>query len=90
MPDLREKQRFPVTLAPIPQPTRSQSLKKDLPVQQRVAIVFGTRPEAIKMFPVIHALRRQPDVDVRVCVTAQHREMPVSYTHLDVYKRQVP
>lgn len=27
------------------------------------------------MFPVIHALRRQPDVDVRVCVTAQHREM---------------
>jgi len=37
--------------------------------------VFGTRPEAIKMFPVVHALRRQPGVETRVCVTAQHREM---------------
>ncbi|WP_287941449.1 UDP-N-acetylglucosamine 2-epimerase (non-hydrolyzing) [Sphingopyxis sp.] len=41
----------------------------------RVMTVFGTRPEAIKMFPVVHALRRQHSVDVRVCVTAQHREM---------------
>jgi len=37
--------------------------------------VFGTRPEAIKMFPVVHALRETPGVNVRVCVTAQHREM---------------
>lgn len=37
--------------------------------------VFGTRPEAIKMFPVVHALRAQGGIDVRVCVTAQHREM---------------
>ena len=41
----------------------------------RVMTVFGTRPEAIKMFPVVHALRRQPGVEGRVCVTAQHREM---------------
>lgn len=41
----------------------------------KVMTVFGTRPEAIKMFPVVHALQRQPGLDVRVCVTAQHREM---------------
>jgi UDP-N-acetylglucosamine 2-epimerase (non-hydrolysing) len=41
----------------------------------KVMTVFGTRPEAIKMFPVVHALRTQPGLDVRVCVTAQHREM---------------
>lgn len=41
----------------------------------RIFIVFGTRPEAIKMFPVVHALRAQTAVDTRVCVTAQHREM---------------
>ncbi|WP_077145372.1 non-hydrolyzing UDP-N-acetylglucosamine 2-epimerase [Sphingopyxis sp. KK2] len=41
----------------------------------KVMTVFGTRPEAIKMFPVVQALRRQPGLDVRVCVTAQHREM---------------
>jgi UDP-N-acetylglucosamine 2-epimerase (non-hydrolysing) len=37
-------------------------------------VVFGTRPEAIKLFPLVHALRRTT-ADVRVCVTAQHREM---------------
>ncbi|MBN8844756.1 MAG: UDP-N-acetylglucosamine 2-epimerase (non-hydrolyzing) [Sphingomonadales bacterium] len=37
--------------------------------------VFGTRPEAIKMFPVVHALSAQKGIDARVCVTAQHREM---------------
>lgn len=41
----------------------------------RIAVVFGTRPEAIKMMPVVHALRARPGLDVRVCVTAQHREM---------------
>lgn len=41
----------------------------------KVMTVFGTRPEAIKMFPVVHALKRRPGLDVRVCVTAQHREM---------------
>jgi UDP-N-acetylglucosamine 2-epimerase (non-hydrolysing) len=41
----------------------------------KVMTAFGTRPEAIKMFPVVHALRQMPSLDVRVCVTAQHREM---------------
>ena len=40
-----------------------------------VLVVFGTRPEAIKMFPVVHALARDGAVDVRVAVTAQHRGM---------------
>jgi UDP-N-acetylglucosamine 2-epimerase (non-hydrolysing) len=41
----------------------------------RIAAVFGTRPEAIKMFPVVHALRAQTGIEARVIVTAQHREM---------------
>ena len=42
----------------------------------RVIVIFGTRPEAVKMAPVIKALREHPDhIDVLVCVTAQHREM---------------
>ena len=42
----------------------------------KVLFVFGTRPEAIKMAPVIEATARQPDsFDTRICVTAQHREM---------------
>ena len=40
----------------------------------KVLAVFGTRPEAIKLFPVIDALRAD-GIDCRVCVTAQHREM---------------
>ena len=39
----------------------------------KVAVVFGTRPEAIKLFPVIHALRACEQVETRVIVTAQHR-----------------
>ncbi len=42
---------------------------------QKVLITFGTRPEAIKMVPVIRALRSLAGFDVKVCVTAQHREM---------------
>ena len=41
----------------------------------KIMTVFGTRPEAIKMFPVVHALRAQSGIEARVCVTAQHREM---------------
>jgi len=43
--------------------------------RHRVMIVFGTRPEAIKMAPVIKAMRANPSFDLRVCVTAQHRQM---------------
>lgn len=42
---------------------------------QRVLIVFGTRPEAIKMAPVVKAFRSHPGVEVAVCVTGQHRQM---------------
>ena len=38
-------------------------------------LVFGTRPEAIKMAPVVSALRAQPGLEVQVAVTAQHRHM---------------
>lgn len=41
-----------------------------------ILAVYGTRPEAIKMAPVIEALKRRPDAfSVRVCTTGQHREM---------------
>ena len=41
----------------------------------RVLTVFGTRPEAIKMAPVVKALAAAPEIEVRVCVTGQHRQM---------------
>lgn len=43
--------------------------------RKKILIVFGTRPEAIKMAPVVNALRARPELDARVCVTAQHRHM---------------
>ena len=42
---------------------------------KKILIVFGTRPEAIKMAPLIHALDVDKRFEPRVCVTAQHREM---------------
>ena len=41
----------------------------------RVLTVFGTRPEAIKMAPLVRALADDPRFDARLCVTAQHRDM---------------
>ena len=41
----------------------------------KVLTVFGTRPEAIKMAPLVHALAGDADFEAKVCVTAQHREM---------------
>lgn len=38
-------------------------------------VVFGTRPEAIKMAPLVHALRRLPQLETSLVVTAQHRQM---------------
>lgn len=41
-----------------------------------ILLVFGTRPEAIKMAPVVHELKKRPQsFNVKVCVTGQHREM---------------
>jgi len=41
----------------------------------KILVVFGTRPEAIKMAPLVKLLEKDKDVDCRVAVTAQHREM---------------
>jgi len=44
-------------------------------VPASILIVFGTRPEAIKLFPVVAALRADPRFAVQVCVSGQHRDM---------------
>lgn len=41
----------------------------------KVLSVFGTRPEAIKMAPLVHKLTKADGIEAKVCVTAQHREM---------------
>lgn len=62
----------------------------------KVMAIFGTRPEAIKMAPVVRELLKHPEIETKVCLTAQHREMldqvvdlfqlPVDYD-LDIMKR---
>ena len=42
---------------------------------KKILTLFGTRPEAIKMAPLVHALEADDRFDAKVCVTAQHREM---------------
>lgn len=43
---------------------------------KRILLVFGTRPEAIKMAPLVKALQKEPEhFETKVCVTAQHRQM---------------
>ncbi len=41
----------------------------------KTLVVFGTRPEAIKMAPLVGALQKNPKINCRVCITAQHRQM---------------
>ena len=41
----------------------------------KVMSIFGTRPETIKMAPVVHELEKREEIESIVCVTAQHREM---------------
>ncbi len=43
--------------------------------KKRVLVVFGTRPEAIKLAPVVHALAGHPRLETAVCVTGQHRDL---------------
>lgn len=62
----------------------------------KVMAIFGTRPEAIKMAPVVRELLKHPEIGTKVCLTAQHREMldqvvdlfqlPVDYD-LDIMKQ---
>jgi len=42
---------------------------------KKVSFIVGTRPEAIKLCPLILAMKEHPDFEPDVCVTAQHREM---------------
>jgi len=44
-------------------------------MQKRILIIFGTRPEAIKMAPVVKAFQSDDRFEVKICVTAQHRGM---------------
>ena len=46
-----------------------------MPGTKRILTVFGTRPEAIKLFPLIRALETDDRFDSRVCVSGQHRGM---------------
>lgn len=49
---------------------------RQTPVEKKkILVVFGTRPEAIKMAPIVGALKDNSQVDTRVCVTGQHREI---------------
>lgn len=42
---------------------------------KKILLVFGTRPEAIKMCPLVNELKRRPSIETIVCVTGQHRQM---------------
>lgn len=46
-----------------------------LKLLMKILALFGTRPEAIKMAPVVNELSAEPSFDVKVCVTGQHRQM---------------
>jgi len=51
--------------------------------KKRILLVFGTRPEAIKMSPLVKEFQKHPDLfETKVCVTAQHREMLDQVLHL--------
>ena len=42
---------------------------------KKVMLVFGTRPEAIKMCPLVNELKKRKELETVVCVTGQHRQM---------------
>ncbi len=42
---------------------------------KKIMLVFGTRPEAIKMCPLVNELKTRAELDTKVCVTGQHRQM---------------
>lgn len=52
-----------------------EMLKDSIKPIKKIMIVFGTRPEAIKMCPLIVELKKRKTISVTVCVTAQHRQM---------------
>src|SRR5688500_12803656 len=70
---------FPFDPALLLRPERRQLVppreKAPPPREGKVLCVVGTRPEAIKMAPVINAVRQRPGIECRVLATAQHREL---------------
>ena len=44
-------------------------------MKRKISVIFGTRPEAIKLCPVVLALKANSAFDCKVCVTGQHQEM---------------
>ena len=44
-------------------------------LKKKIITIFGTRPEAIKMAPLVKELEKREEIESKVCVTAQHREM---------------
>ncbi len=61
---------------PNPRPVlEPQCVKVWVTPSLKTSVIFGTRPEAIKLAPVILALRKESWCDCRVCVTGQHRQM---------------
>ena len=53
-------------------------------MKKRISFILGTRPEAIKLSPVILHMKDHPDLEPHICVTGQHREMLDQV--LDVFK----
>ncbi len=44
-------------------------------MEKKILVVFGTRPEAIKMSPLVKLLKQEKNINIKVCVTGQHKEM---------------
>ena len=62
-------------LAAIPALLRCKRIASPSINSKPILVVFGTRPEAIKICPIIKEIQMRNCIDVRVCITAQHREM---------------
>ena len=54
-------------------------------MKKKILVIIGTRPEALKLFPVVYKLNEQDNLQTIVCVTAQHRDLldPISGTDED-------
>src|SRR5262249_32217390 len=71
----RESASRPTRVRRTSPPQRRRTRHAILPAVKTVLSVFGTRPEAIKMAPILKLLSREKGIRSLVCVTAQHREM---------------
>ena len=50
-------------------------MKEEYTVPLKVMTIFGTRPEAVKMAPLVRELEGRQEIESLCCITAQHREM---------------